>query len=263
MRTVSLIVGIVLTVSTVVVVVQAMLIPSGPGPLIARAISRSIKFLAHAPLGSMRTYSRQNKWLAGTAPISLLVQLIVYLAILIFTTGLIIYGTTGLSLADSLYQSGSTLTTLGIVEPVNVPSTITTFFAAFLGLVVIAIFIGYLLAIYGALVGRESQMARLSILAGEPAWGPQILARSHVLGFPDDEAPHYDEWVDWTCDLRLNQRVNPILADFRSTAELRHWVISMLAVTDVAVAATAYLRYTSQKRNWPSPHWRHESLDTP
>lgn len=240
MRVASLIVGIVLTLWTVVALLQSMLIPSGPGPLIARAISRSIRALAYAPLALIRTYSRQNKWLAGMAPISVLIQLVVYVTILIFTLGLVIYGATDLSIGDSLYQSGSTLTTLGIVEAVNVPSAITTFVAAFLGLVVVAIFIGYLLSIYGALVDRESQMARLSILAGEPAWGPEILARAQVLGLPAQEAPRFADWIDWTCDLRLNQRVNPILADFRSTAELRHWVISMLAVLDATALRIAF-----------------------
>lgn len=240
MRTASLILGIVLSAWTVLAVIQAMLIPSGAGPLITRAVARCMRVIAYAPLPLIRTYSRQNKWLSGVAPISLLVQLVVYLTILIFTTGLIVYGTTELSMLDSLYQSGSTLTTLGIVEPVNVPSTITTFVAAFLGLVVIAIFIGYLLAIYGALVSRESQMARLSILAGEPAWGPQLLARAHVLGLPANEAPRYDDWIDWTCDVRLNQKVNPILGDFRSTAELRHWSVSMLAVMDATALRMAF-----------------------
>ena len=240
MRVASLILGIVLTVWTVLAVIQAMLIPSGPGPLITRVVSRCVRVVAYAPLAMIRTYSRQNKWLAGVAPISLLIQLVVYLTILIFTMGLIVYGTTDLTFLNSLYQSGSTLTTLGIVEPVNVASTITTFVAAFLGLVVIAIFIGYLMAIYGALVSRESQMARLSILAGEPAWGPQILARGHVLGLPANQAPRYSDWINWTCDVRLNQRVNPILSDFRSTAELRHWVIAMLAVMDATALQISF-----------------------
>lgn len=240
MRVLSLLVGIVLTLWTVVAVVHSMLIPSGPGPLIARVIDRSIRVLAYAPLSLIRSYSLQNRWLASMAPISVLMQLVVYVIILIFTFGLIVYGTSELSLLDSLYQSGSTLTTLGIVEPVNVPSAITTFAAAFMGLVVIAIFIGYLLSIYGALVSRESQMARLSILAGEPAWGPQILARAYVFGVPGKDAPRYGDWINWTCDLRLNQQVNPILSYFRSTTELRHWVVSMLAVLDATALRIAF-----------------------
>lgn len=240
MRVFCLIAGIALTIWAVVAVVQAMLIPSGPGPLITRGISRIIRGAAFTPLVLIRTYSRQNKWLTGVAPVSLLIQLIVYLTILTFTLGLIVFGTTQLSFMDSLYQSGSTLTTLGIVEPVNTASTITTFFAAFLGLVIIAIFIGYLMAIYGALVARESGMARLSILAGEPAWGPQILARAHVLGLPADEAPRYVDWTNWTCDVRLNQRVNAVLGDFRSTAELRHWIVTMLAVMDATALRIAF-----------------------
>ena len=239
-RTALLIIGATLTILTIGAVVHTMLIPSRRGPLIARAVNKSVTAVAYAPLASMRTYSRQNRWLRGVAPAAILIQLLIYVTILILALGLVVYGTTDLSMADSLYQSGSTLTTLGLVEPTNSWSAIATFFAAFLGLVVIALFIGYLLAIYGALVSRESPMARLSRLAGEPAWGPEILARAHVLGLPADEAPRCDEWTDWTCDVRLNQRVNPILADFRSPAELRHWVTTLLAVMDATALRIAF-----------------------
>lgn len=240
MRIVCLILGIILTFWTVLAVIHSMLIPSGQGPLIARAVTRAVNALAFAPLSMIRTYSRQNKWLAGAAPISVLLQLVVYVVILIFTTGLIVFGTTEMTLLDSLFQSGATLTTLGIVEPVNVASTITTFVAAFLGLVVIAIFIGYLMNIFNASVVRESQMARLSVLSGEPAWGPQILARNHVMGLPASEAPNYVDWTNWICQVRLNQLANPVLGHFRSTSPYRHWVISLLAVMDATALRIAF-----------------------
>lgn len=240
MRVLSLVLGIVLTLWTVLAVVHAMLIPNGPGPLIARWINSAIRAVAYAPLALIRSYPRQDRWLAGVAPITVLIQLVVYVIILIFTTGLIVYGTTDLSMLNSLYQSGATLTTLGIVEPINVASAIVTFVAAFLGLVIIAIFIGYLLAIYGALVSRESLMARLSLIAGEPAWAPQILARGHVLGLQPAEAPTLPDWINWTCDLRMNHRVNPVLTSFRSTTPSRHWVVTLIAVLDAAALRIAF-----------------------
>lgn len=240
MRALSLIVGILLTLWTLMAIVRAMLIPRGSNSVIERIVIVIVNAIAFAPLRLMRTYERQDKWLAAVGPVSILLQLVVYVVILIFTTGLIVYGCTDLSLMNSLYQSGATLTTLGIVEPINVASAITTFVAAFLGLVVIAIFIGYLLALYSALVARESQMAQLSLLAGEPAWGPQIIARGFDLGLPTHSAPDAAAWIPWVCDLRMNLRINPVLAEFRSTGEYRHWLTSLLAVMDACALRAAF-----------------------
>lgn len=182
MRTLALVVGIVLTAATFLALCLAMLVPRHSEPLIARVINSITAGVADAPLRLLRTYWAQDRWLSGAAPIALLLQLTTYVVLLILTLGLVVYGTRDLDLVKSMFQSGATLTTLGIVEPVTVASAITTFVAAFLGLVVIAIFVGYLLALYGAHVDRESGMARAALLAGEPAWGPMMIARAELLG---------------------------------------------------------------------------------
>lgn len=248
MRITALIVGVILTLATFLALCQAMLVPRQSNSLIVRAVNSVVSAAAQAPLPLMRSYRMQDRWLSGAAPMTVLIALVAYVVILIATLGLVVYGTTQLSLLESMYQSGSTLTTLGIVEPVNVPSAITTFIAAFLGLVVIAVFIGYLLAIYGAYVARESGMARVAMLAGEPAWGPVMIARGHLLGLPDREVPDASEWLNWICDTRLNSQVNPVLMRFRSTSGLRHWVTTTLAVMDAATLRV------STSDSAPDPH---------
>lgn len=232
MRTASLIVGIVLTTGVVFTMVQSLLIPRVRRRPVARLDLAVVDFIVRRPLSLIRTYAAQDRWLSGAAALALLLQLVVYVTLLILTLGLVVFGSSPLSLGDSLYQSGATVTTLGIVQPVDDASTVVCFIAAFLGLVVIAVFIGYLMAIYGDYGSRESPMARLSMLAGEPAWGPQMLARAHALGLPTDPIPDADTWIGWTCDLRVNQLVNPVLSWFRSTSPHRHWCVSLLALLD-------------------------------
>lgn len=248
MRITALIVGVILTAWTFWAMVRAMLVPHGTVNLVARTVQGVVWTGARVPLRALRTYPRQDRWLAGVAPLSVILQLTVYAAILIGTLGLVIYGLTDLSVTDALYQSGSTFTTLGIVEPVNVSSAITTFIAAFLGLIVIAIFIGYLMGTYSAYVSRESQMARIALMAGEPAWAPQILIRGHLLGLPEDELPDAKSWIDWTTSLRMNQLVNVALGDFRSTSSWRHWTTTLLAVLDAATLRLSLAPAT------PHPH---------
>lgn len=234
MRTAALTIGIILTLWTFWSMVRAMLVPHGSIGLVARTVQGFVWVIARIPLRAMRSYRTQDRWLAGVAPVSIILQLAVYATILIFTIGLVVYGLSDLTFGDSLYQSGSTFTTLGIVEPVSVPGAVTTFIAAFLGLIVIAIFIGYLMGTYSAYVAREAHMARVAMVAGEPAWAPQILIRGRLLGLPDDQLPDGRAWIEWITNLRLNQLVNAALGDFRSTSAWRHWTTTLLAVLDAA-----------------------------
>ena len=247
MRAASLTIGIIMTAWVVVTMVQAMLIPRVRRRPVSRFVLAVIGATVRAPLALMRSYRFQDRWLAGAAGLALLLQLVIYITLLIFTMGLVIFGSSPLTFGDSLYQAGATVTTLGIVQPVDNASTVACFVGAFLGLVVIAVFIGYLMAIYSDYGSRESPMTRLSLLAGEPAWGPQILARSQALGLGRNSVDGADSWIGWTCDLRVNQLVNPVLAWFRSTSPHRHWCISLLALMD----ATALQLTMSDER--PDP----------
>jgi hypothetical protein len=239
MRDLLLLIGIVLTVGTVLAMVKSMLMPRAERSLVANAIHRGVGAVVGAPLGLVRSYGSRDRWLALAPPIAILLELATYVAILIASLGLVVYGTTDLTFGQALYQSGSTLTTLGIVEPVNVASAITVYVAAFLGLVVIAIFIGYLMALSAAFTARESPMVQLAALAGEPAWGPMVLLRAHRLGMPLTAAPDAAAWTDWIATTRMNQQVSPVLSAMRSTSQRRHWVVSFLAVLDAVALRTA------------------------
>lgn len=239
MRALALIAGVLLTLGTLFGLVQSMLVPRDSRNIISRSVARVVTGLAHAPLALMRSYARQDRWLAASAPIAVFLQLVVYVAILIVGIALIMYGLGIASVGESLYQAGSTFTTLGLVIPASTATIVMGFVSAFIGLVVIAVFIGYLLAIYGAFIARESAMARVSVVAGEPAWGPQILVRARLLGIPDDRAPMAMAWVDWITSVRLSQRVNPVLSFMRSTSTQRHWTTTSLAVLDAAALRMA------------------------
>ena len=232
MRSACLVVGIVLTAVVVFTMVQSMLIPRVRRRPVSRIVLTIVSLVVRRPLLLVRSYPSQDRWLSGAAALSLLLQLFIYVTLLIFTMSLVVFGTSSLSLGDSLYQSGATVTTLGIVQPVDDASTVACFVAALLGLVVVAVFIGYLMAIYGDYSSRESLMARLSMLAGEPAWGPQIIARASALGLPTRPIPDVESWIGWTCDLRINHLVNPVLGWYRSTSPNRHWCIALLALMD-------------------------------
>jgi len=116
---------------------------------------------------------------------------------------------------------------------------IVMFVAAFLGSTVIAVFIGFLLTLYAAYTAREAGVSELSLLTGEPAWGPEMIVRTRRV----NDAPTagaVEKWIAWMCALRVNQYIYPLLNHFRSPMANRHWVTSLLAVLDAtAIRITA------------------------
>lgn len=239
MRLAALILGIVLTLWAVVGFTRSMLVASHSMSAVDKAANAVFSAVGYRVLRFIPSYKAQDHWLSFLAPIVLLLRLMIYVIILIFTVGLIVYGCSDDTMLGSFYQSGSTLTTLGVIGNLTVASAIAIFFGAFLGLVIVAVFIGYLMSLYADIKARESEMVQLTPLAGEPAWGPQILARAHILRLPAQEAPMIMDWVKWIGDLRMNQRANPLESEFRSSSATRHWVVTMLTVLDAVALRIA------------------------
>jgi len=234
MRVVMALLGAALTLFVLADLINAMLVPRGSFAPVARTTGRMVTGTYRLATRLTKNYPRQHRILATAGPVAVLMQLLVYVAILILTMGMVIYGLSSLDGSTSLFQSGATITTLGIVAPVTAPSAIATFVAAFLGLVAIAVFIGYLLAIFSSYTARESMVSRWSLLGGEPAWAPAAFARASLLNRPSTEVLDAERWTDWMCDLRTTITVSPVLRWFRSPSPMRHWSTTMLSVLDTA-----------------------------
>jgi hypothetical protein len=75
--------------------------------------------------------------------------------------------------------------------------------------------------------------------AGVPAWGPELLARTHyALGSGastlDTLPDRYEQWERWAFDVADSHSAYPPLVRFRSPGVLTSWVTSLLAVLDSA-----------------------------
>ncbi len=226
--------GVALFFVTTTAVVQSMLAPRATHSWLLGLPSKLTRAVYEFFLKRRRTYAARDSLLSTKAPTTILVQLVaVMLSYLVAVTLMLIaVGRDGTW--RSLYQAGSSLLTLGVVEPANGPAIIVSLIAALTGLVVIATLIGYLLTLYAAYTARESRMAKLSLIAGEPAWGPEIVARSYLLGDQKLEGVDIEAWIDWSSDVRMAQTSNSLLSHFRSSGPGRSWVVSLLAVLDAA-----------------------------
>ena len=238
-RVAAFVVGLLLLWGAIRAAVGVMLVPRPAYTALARMAGAVIKWIFSAVAARSRDYLSLDRILAAQGPATVLAFLVLFLTIFVVAFALIFYGIGSSDFAEAVTRSGSGMTTLGF-EAVKKPAGMFVMFvAAFLGSTVIAVFIGFLLTLYAAYTAREAGVSELSLLTGEPAWGPEMIVRSRRV----NDAPSagtVEKWIAWMCALRVNQYIYPLLNHFRSPMPNRHWVTSLLALLDaMAIRITA------------------------
>ena len=141
-------------------------------------------------------------------------------------------------LGQAFSEAGSSVFTLGYAVPASGDSTTLEYLAAFTGLVVIGLQVGYLPTLYSAFNKRETEVTLLGSRAGVPSWGPELLARSRW-GIQDGNiAPVLEtlffSWERWAAEVAESHTTYFTLTRFRSPRPLSHWLTSLIAVMDAA-----------------------------
>ena len=77
-------------------------------------------------------------------------------------------------------------------------------------------------------------MTLLEARSGNPAWGPEILARYHWLDTMDELPPLYSDWERWAAAVSESHANYPGLIWFRSPVSTRSWLVGLVAMMDSA-----------------------------
>jgi len=186
----------------------------------------------------VRSFERRDRILAWQAPMSLLVRLAVWLGLLIVGFALLLLPSLKGHLGQSFSEAGSSVFTLGYAVPASGDSTTLEYLAAFTGLVVIGLQVGYLPTLYSAFNKRETEVTLLGSRVGVPSWGPELLARSRW-GIQDGNTAAVLEtlffsWERWAAEVAESHTTYFTLTRFRSPRPLSHWLTSLIAVMDAA-----------------------------
>ncbi len=129
-----------------------------------------------------RTYRRRDGIMALYAPTSLLVLLVAWLAVVLGGCTLMFWALGVRPLRAAFTLSGSSLLTLGFAQATDVPTTVLAFGEAVLGLLLVAVLVGYLPTIYAAFARREQAVALLEVRAGSPPSAVEMLVRFQRIG---------------------------------------------------------------------------------
>jgi hypothetical protein len=240
MTVVATIAGLIIVVVTVSDVVLTMVLPRRPSGIerLSLQVNRSVRVCFVLISRLANTYERQDAILAPTGPTALIVQLLFWAACLVLGFGLLLVGA-GTSFTDGLLQALTALFTVGAVHIGGAADTGVDIAVGAIWVVIVALQIAYLPALYSSFNRRESLVALLESRAGVPAWGPELLARHQLVGITDTLPDFYAGWEAWAADVAESHTTYPVLLLFRSPEPWYSWLLGLLAVLDAAAMQLA------------------------
>jgi hypothetical protein len=221
-------------------VIATVVVPRRIRSRLTRSVAIAVDATFHFVADHFDEYEPRDRILATQAPVQLILQIVVWLAIFELGFGLLMWPFIGnKGFFGGLEQAGSALCTLGYLAPRSSPVAALDSLAALSGLGTVALQIGYLPTLYAAFNRREALVTLLDARAGVPSWGPELLARTHYgLGTgvsAVEELPElFEEWERWSADVAESHTTYLPLVNFRSPRPLSSWVTAQLAVLDAA-----------------------------
>ncbi|MGO8872138.1 MAG: hypothetical protein ACLQPH_12195 [Acidimicrobiales bacterium] len=243
-------IGLIVVLLTAAIVLFTIVLPREPRGFekLSSLVNRwvQIAFLGLARLA--RTYEGKDALLAPTAPAALIAQLLSWAAMFIVGYGLMLVTTTH-SLASALAQATGAVFTVGTIDLSGRANSAVDIAAGATWVVIVALQIAYLPALYGAFNRRESLVAMLESRAGIPAWGPEVLARHQLVGIIDTLPDFYASWEEWSADLAESHTTYPVMLLFRSPQPWFSWLVGLLAVLDGAAMHLAVAPSTASSQS--------------
>jgi hypothetical protein len=234
LRPAALIVGILILAGTAVSVFTSLVVPRVTSSRAMRTIARVIGVSARRILPRLPNYEARDRVMSFVGPAAMVTLFVLWLCSFVLAFGLLIWWASGRDFGSALAVSGSSVFTLGIATSPGSGTKSIEIVGAGVGLLVVALEIAYLPALYSAFSTRETEVTLLEARSGTPAWGPEILARHHALQNIDELPALYADWERWAAAVSESHTNYPALMWFRSPVSTRSWILSLVAMMDSA-----------------------------
>jgi len=229
----AVIAGTVVLSGTVVSVVKTLVVPRRAWSFVPRIVEITTTWLFMTVARRMRSYDLIDRFLGFLGPSVLILQLLVWLGLLVLGFALLLVPSTD-TFAQALTHSGSSTVTLGITSREPGATSGIDVVAGAAGLIVIALTIAYLPAIYQVIRRRAVLSKQLGNRVGSPAWGPRILLEHHAANAMEVLPRLYADWDRWACEVADGHTKYPVLNQFRLPRSRHHWLLSLVAMMDAA-----------------------------
>jgi hypothetical protein len=240
LRVLAVLAGTILVLAAMSSAIRTVILPRAAVSIITRAVFVGIGAFFRVIAPRSAPYERRDRILSLYAPLSLVATLAAWLVLTFAGFGLIFWGLEAdVGITDALELSGSSLFTLGFLRPETFWILMVSYVEAAIGLFLLALLITYLPSMYGAFSRRELAVTALSVRAGEPPSGREMIWRYWVLERMHHLNAVWVEWERWFVDVEETHTSLPALVYFRSPQADHHWTTAAGAVLDGAALSVS------------------------
>lgn len=226
--------GVAIVLLTLRSAVRTLVVPRAVPIFLTRVAAVVVRYLFLWRAKTARTFLDKDRALAALGPTIILGLAVVWIGLVFVGYSLIYWSMESISLSEAIRQSGSALFTLGFAAPVTQSATFVSFTEAGIGMGIVALLIAYLPILYTAFAERERAVATISVRAGSPARGVEMLVRFHLINHWDELRNTWQEWEELFAGLEESHTTFAVLPLFRSPDPSRSWITAAGAVLDAA-----------------------------
>ncbi len=248
-RIVVALLGATLVLSTVLSAVRSFVLPRGAWDRLLSLIFQASRQLFNLRLKRARTYEQVDSAMAMFAPLTLVAVPGVWLFLVCMGYTAIFWALDANGWKHAFEVSGSSLVTLGFATGRTFPALVLSLTEAGVGLILVALLIAYLPAIYAAWSRREEAVALLGVRAGTPPSAVEMIVRHHRIGMEERLNETWANWEVWFANIEETHTSLAVLSFFRSSLPERSWITAAGAILD---AAALYLSVVDIPRQ-PEP----------
>ncbi len=249
MHVLALLLGLFFVLSVMVDAFQTVILPRRPKGRFR--ITRAFFVMTWRPWAAIAGFfsnpRARDQLYSVFGPLSLLLLLIVWAALLVGGFGLLFFAlgsnfhdaleprlAVSTHLLTDLYVSGTSLFTLGPgdVTPLSQTARALIVVESGVGLGFVALVIGYVPVIYQAFSNREVLVAMLDSRAGSPPTAGELIRRHAYPGGDEAIALLLVEWERWGAEVLESHISYPILCYYRSQHDNQNWLTALVCILD-------------------------------
>jgi hypothetical protein len=231
-RQLVFVLGMAAVVATFGSAVRTVVIPRGIPARLARFVFFQTRRLFRLRARPKLPYEKRDRVMALYGPVSLLILLITWIALVLVGYTAMYWGLSERSIGEAFALSGSSVLTLGFEAPTDLVTTALAFSEAAIGLILLALLITYLPSIYGVFSRRENLVAAMEVRAGSPPSGVEILQRAWRVDRLETLHRLWERAEGWFLELQETHTSFPAVVFFRSPLPDHSWVTASGALLD-------------------------------
>lgn len=226
--------GALLVAFTLISAISTFVLPRSDRSWLTRSVFRLLRRIFNVFLRFSTTYERSDAIMAYYAPLGLMMLLPTWYVLICLGYTAMYWALGAGEFSEAFRLSGSSLFTLGFASPGTLGIATLSFSEGMLGLIMVALLIAYLPAMYSAFSRREQAVNMLEVRAGIPPSAVEMLQRFSRIHGLEKLGDYWRRWEQWFAEIEESHTTLATLVFFRSPNAKMSWITAAGTVLDAA-----------------------------